>query len=463
MMKRSTVCLVLAILLAASHLYAAKVTNIELSHQKNTTVARIDIDGQVRFTHQTEEPKDGKPHRVIVDILTATHQLGARSFSELPPCAIKTIRTSQFAVSPEKIVRVVFDMDRSPLYRIESTSKSVFVYFTDKSAPPFSTWVSSETLTSPTPEDEKTTAKVAMKPSGSSQPTATRDKVAEAEPKTVTKPEPTEVSQATKKTAVSQAKVEKEPQSKTTSAPAKVAPNKPVITAQKPPPEPKAVAQAKTSEKKTEETATPKVKTKPVVASADNRAKQPTEPSPPRTVAEDGKGKKTEKVGAPKTDRLKSAEKPAVDKKKTSTAPVVAAKEPTSSGKKTSTARFRRAPASNKIKGTMVAEFPKRLVIKYKAKSRRDPFETLINETKTHDNPIEQRVPNVEGLRLVGIIESNGEFNRALFEDNDGYGYILKSGDKVRNGYVLRVESDRVYFQIFEYGWSRTVALKIEQ
>ena len=61
----------------------------------------------------------------------------------------------------------------------------------------------------------------------------------------------------------------------------------------------------------------------------------------------------------------------------------------------------------------------------------------------------------------VGIIEA-GSSNRALFEDKDGYGYILKSGDKVKNGYVLRVESDRVYFQIFEYGWSRTVALQIE-
>jgi hypothetical protein len=111
----------------------------------------------------------------------------------------------------------------------------------------------------------------------------------------------------------------------------------------------------------------------------------------------------------------------------------------------------------------MVAEFPKRLVIKYKARNHRDPFATLIDDTKTYDNPIEQRVPNVEGLRLVGIIEAQGGANQALFEDNTGYSYILKSGDKVKKGYVLRVETDRVYFQIFEYGWSRTVALEIEE
>ncbi len=110
----------------------------------------------------------------------------------------------------------------------------------------------------------------------------------------------------------------------------------------------------------------------------------------------------------------------------------------------------------------MVAEFPKRLVIKYKAKNYRDPFETLIDETKTYNQLIERKVPNVEGLKLVGIIVSGGSDNRALFEDTEGYGYILKTGDKVRKGYVLRVEDKRVYFQIFEYGWSRTVALNID-
>ena len=72
-------------------------------------------------------------------------------------------------------------------------------------------------------------------------------------------------------------------------------------------------------------------------------------------------------------------------------------------------------------------------------------------------------MPNVEGLRLVGVIESDGMSNSALFEDQDGYGYILKEGDKVRKGYVLRVEQNRVYFQIFEYGWSRTLSLNLEE
>jgi len=86
----------------------------------------------------------------------------------------------------------------------------------------------------------------------------------------------------------------------------------------------------------------------------------------------------------------------------------------------------------------------------------------LINESRINDNPIEQRIANVEGLRLVGVIESDDKINSALFEDKDSYGYILKEGDKVRNGYVLRIEPEEVYFQLFEYGWSRTLSLKME-
>ena len=194
----------------------------------------------------------------------------------------------------------------------------------------------------------------------------------------------------------------------------------------------------------------------------------PKKPAPKPTVAKATKSSSKSAAPAKKTKSPEGGQKALakkVDAGKPETAPATAAVTETTpqTPQRQSTSRFRRSPSRPKVKGTMVAEFPKRLVIKYRPGSRRDPFETLINEAKRYDNPIEQRVPNVEGLRLVGVIESRAGANRALFEDGDGYGYILKSGDKVRNGYVLRVESDRVFFQIFEYGWSRTVALKIEQ
>jgi hypothetical protein len=191
----------------------------------------------------------------------------------------------------------------------------------------------------------------------------------------------------------------------------------------------------------------------PTVAKAEPKSTPKVSENPVAVAAKPEAGPSTKTSTKPQ---------PAVKKSQPKADPAPTKAEPESDESAKATSRFRRNPTGpTKIKGTLVAEFPKRLVIKYNTHGRRDPFETLINETKSDNNPIERRVPNVEGLRLVGIIESTGG-NSALFEDTDNYGYILKAGDKVQKGYVLRVETDRVYFQIFEYGWSRTVALNIE-
>jgi hypothetical protein len=126
------------------------------------------------------------------------------------------------------------------------------------------------------------------------------------------------------------------------------------------------------------------------------------------------------------------------------------------------TSRFRRAPSMPaKLKGTIVAKFPTRMVIKYKPGISRDPFATLIDDTRQNDGPMQRKTPDVETLRLVGVLESTGGKNRALLEDIDGYGYILKQGDKVKKGYVSRIDANKAYFQLFEYGWNRTVALEL--
>ena len=106
-----------------------------------------------------------------------------------------------------------------------------------------------------------------------------------------------------------------------------------------------------------------------------------------------------------------------------------------------------------------MAEFPQRMVIEYAPGEFRDPFETLIDDTRQSNGPRENRIPDVETSRLVGVLESNNGDNRALLEDLDGYGYILKAGDKVKKGYVDKIDADKAFFQLFEYGWSRTIAL----
>jgi hypothetical protein len=138
-------CIIAALILlaASSALASSRVTNIELSFQNGQTAARLDVDGTVRFSHQTEVAKDGKPFRVIVDILKARHYLGAKKFLSLPPCPVRGIRTSQYAVQPEEVVRVVFDMDKETAYQVESDQNSVTVLFPDKTGRSFAPWSTS--------------------------------------------------------------------------------------------------------------------------------------------------------------------------------------------------------------------------------------------------------------------------------------------------------------------------------
>lgn len=489
-MKKVTLIIAVLALLVSSSIFAATVNNVELLYKDGFTIAQIDVDGTVRFSHQTEEAKDGKPFRVIVDVLSATHNLGKHSFANLPNCPIQKIRSSQYAVQPEQVVRVVFDMDSERIYRIDSDQNSITLTFSDKSTKPFEHWASADQTKTQTAVNPVMAQVEEKAPAQKAQPKSTAqlnksindDRMLSLEsstPKTNTPPV------QNKTVAVAQPKVESTP------APAKKQP----VVAAKPKEEPKKEAPKKATppaQKQTTLASQPQAKPAPAkknttVASTPDQFVGPTVPAniKPTPVNDIAPAKAAEK----KADQPKAESKPAPVKKQ----PVVAAKpkeEPKKEAPKTtaqkpaqaqttvaktdakadekadqskSTSRFRRNPAqSKKIQGTLVAEFPKRLVIKYKTTKYRDPFETLINETKTYNDPVNKIVPNVEGLRLVGIIQSDDNGNRALFEDNTGYGYILKTGDKVKKGYVLRVDNDRVYFQIFEYGWSRTVSLVLE-
>ncbi|MBD3404004.1 hypothetical protein GF420_14020 [candidate division GN15 bacterium] len=490
---------VLAFVLSSSAL-ASSVTDIELRHEVDGVAAYIAVDGTVRFIHQVEPPKDGKPHRVIVDVLSATHALGKRNFVTLPDgCSIASIRTSQYAVQPEKIVRIVFDMQAAPVYSVTAENGAVKVFFTDKTANAFAAWSSKDYVSSVTgssapapnkPAQTSTTsttdkankkiqddrlASLSDKPTpakqGPAKPAVTKPKRPTVTPSTTSTKQPTVSKPAQPKSALADAS-DKAADAKTntvdrpsqkvhadTTPPASLTATEPSVTKPSASARPKAESTKPTQQALAEKIANSKNPAKPAA---------PAEPKQPTVAKSDNAGEpaktpaKPAVKATPKKPAAQTAQKQSSDNSSKTVAKVD--KSNKSTPPPTRTSRFRRAPTTpSKLKGTMVAEFPKRLVIKYKATRHRDPFATLINDTKTNDNPVERRVPNVEGLRLVGIIEAVDGANRALFEDKDGYSYILKSGDKVRKGYVLRVERDRVYFQIFEYGWSRTVALQIEE
>ena len=112
----------------------------------------------------------------------------------------------------------------------------------------------------------------------------------------------------------------------------------------------------------------------------------------------------------------------------------------------------------SKPKGTPVEGISAREIIYYQSEGRRDPFAPLTERICTELGEIP--LPTFESLRLVGILRDEAG-NRALLEDDRGYGYILKKDDKIKNGYVVSVEDNQVVFQIQEYGWSKTIALEL--
>jgi hypothetical protein len=509
MMKKLLTTSLIITILAAGNALAARVTGINLSHADGFTVAQIDVEGEVRHSHQTEIAKDGKPFRIIVDVLSATHDMGAMVFEGLPDCRITGIRTSQYSVDPEQIVRLVFDMKGETAYRIDTEQNSLKVYVSDPDAVQFPIWssydivggtvvseslVASTETTNPESVDTAAPGDDAASLIASINKALDEDRISSLEPSS----EPT-----SDITAESAGADSKQTPSETTQV--FDTSKGPELTSSDSLTESTPKTAAQILEEINRETALalegPK-SDEPTTESAgglsdsgsdlNQTSIDETSGLPDESVANppsDGQSEPTSTPVSPETtavskplptepaksdDGTKGAgenvQKTLLPKAPNKTEPGKLAESGVETGTimetgndESSTARFRRDPSKSKrIRGTMVAEFPTRLVIKYKGNNYRDPFETLINETKTHNNPLEVRVPNVEGLRLVGILEAYATGNSALFEDKDGYGYILKAGDKVQKGYVLRVDNDRVYFQIFEYGWSRTVAMDME-
>jgi hypothetical protein len=87
----------------------------------------------------------------------------------------------------------------------------------------------------------------------------------------------------------------------------------------------------------------------------------------------------------------------------------------------------------------------------------RDPFLPLSGDEET-------KVRNVEDLSLVGILYDQAD-RIALFETPKGRdkAIALRENDPVQNGYVLRIQPDKVLFLLNELGISRTYALKLSK
>jgi hypothetical protein len=99
---------------------------------------------------------------------------------------------------------------------------------------------------------------------------------------------------------------------------------------------------------------------------------------------------------------------------------------------------------------------PARKLIEYQVFGR-DPFLAL---AQNEEGPL----PNIDNLELVGILYDNTD-RIGLFEDSRDKtkAFALRENDPVKNGYLLRIQTDKILFLISEFGISRTYAMKLNK
>ena len=95
----------------------------------------------------------------------------------------------------------------------------------------------------------------------------------------------------------------------------------------------------------------------------------------------------------------------------------------------------------------------------YQSYGKGDPFQALV------DGDFEQKgaaeLVDVNSAKLVGVMW--GQDDRfALVEDGDGFGYILRVGDQVRNGRVVSIRKGSLTAQVTLYGITSNVVLKLD-
>ncbi len=490
-----------------------QIIGIEMKHVDDNTLVSIHGSGPVRIAHQSVEAKEGKPFRIVIDCLDAQHALPQFDYQKLPKSLITSIRTSQYSVKPEEVVRVVMDLADESVYRIETADNVANVYVNDPSTTAFESWKSFAAATPVnhdvrsdeegnagklSPEEVKTLASTDVRASDNThsdeskiasrglpvpiqykddRPEVKQDGAqdvgadqAEKVPSVIRKESSAPTEKALVKTDVASQSVPKASdqdhltgQEKPVKQPlASVIP--PATKTKESVPDQEAM---KSSTKSTEQIAIygpiPPVESKPeeikaihestgdgpaVASTSDDR--QPPAPGRIPGVAKDVH--KDPETGQDQPEALSHGQQI----------------RPQSHSQTTEeTSRYRRSGAkSPKLRQTEVVQFPQRMVIKYDAGTDRDPFQNLIAVVKGSGKGrhalLTDRIPNVEALRLVGLLKSVQGKRAALMEDLDGIGYILKPGGQVQNGHVAEITDDAIYFQVKEYGWTRTVTRTLE-
>ncbi len=95
----------------------------------------------------------------------------------------------------------------------------------------------------------------------------------------------------------------------------------------------------------------------------------------------------------------------------------------------------------------------------YQAFNQRDPFQSLIAGEFEQSGELD--VVDIYSVRLVGVL-SGGMEKFAMLEDNNGYAYIMKAGDPIRNGSIVSVSDRNLVARVTMFGQTSTVTLRLE-
>jgi hypothetical protein len=400
---------------------STRIVNISLKKEGDFTKVAVYGDKSFEFVHSTEDAKGGKPYRVVIDCKDAIFDLPQNKYQDgIPRGIITSIRTSQFQVVPERIVRVVLDLKGPVVYKVtdKDPKNEANIAILTKQEPDFPLWVA-------VLEEEKAAKKV----------------IKAEKPKKATK---------------LQSAVSVDSESRSTGALHSSNKDKDDIlqtewgyrrmvcyvdTG----------ATIKTQKRRsTSKSSSPQPTFKKIRIT---QYSDPMGPFPESYYTEKGSAKK-EKVTESGTKKFPSEELGnLVDK---GIGKVL--------GPKSATAKETHALADSEMiiqssTGVMLDPSSQRRMVHYNPGTRRDPFLPI---TETGDMSFgDAPLPLFENLKLVGILKDEAG-NRALLEDEVGFGYILSRGDKIKNGYLISVESEKAFFHVEEYGGYQIMVLELE-
>ena len=464
------------VLTASPALGSSRIQNISLKKEGNFTKVSVYADKPFEFSHFTEEAKEGKPYRVIIDCQDAIFDLPQNNFKAgLPAGTIKAIRTSQYQAAPERIVRVVLDLKAPVVYKVtepETDYEASIAIFTAKD-PDFALWVAvlegekiqkvsrekeqpelSRTEELSVPVEEPTSDRTGAFLPGHEQsagPTMAGKK--RAYKRAVSYADTGEVIFPTEQKRVLLSRTESEVQDVTKRAVEEL-PTVILPKSELQPPSVPVLAQVERAGKEgmvgpypSTERASP---TSQLTQSPVFWGPLPKE----ETVAEERADK--EKVTVAKVEREKASERTA--------GPIergigrILGPEPVAA-RETMTAPDT-AMVIQSGREFHLSVVPQRRMIEYNPMTDRDVF--LPPTEKEKMGFAEAPLPLFENLKLVGILKDR-QGNRALLEDEAGFGYILTSGERIKNGYVIAIEDDQAIFHVEEYGGYQIMVLELNQ